>query len=132
MTVTARETAELIAFCKSIGLPLICLLGASYLYSIAEMYGTGEADGIKVTVPLPVQQWLDVNPSKTHGPVSCAIMAGLVWVRVKDAGILDIALSLGQAMQAQLADGPHSVGKEAQDALLVPYFNSVASTSSVQ
>lgn len=90
--------------------------------------GEEAPEGIKLSVPLPVQQWLDVNPNDKHGPVSCALMAGLIWVPIRDASMLDIAISLGQAMQAQLTH-PHPVGKEAQEALLMPYVNNFTPTS---
>lgn len=137
VTLSQSETKALNTFCKSIGMPLVGLMGASYLYTLSQEYGAAYAargeevpEGIKCTLPLPIQQFIDVNGNETYGPVSCAMMPGLVWVPTKDASVFDIAMSLGQATQAQLAH-PHPLGREAMDTLLMPYLSSVASTSSV-
>lgn len=137
VTLTQSETKALNGFCKAIGMPLVCLMGASYLYTLSQEYGALHAsrgeeipEGIKCTLPLPVQQFLDVNRNETHGPVSCAMMPGLIWVPTKDASVLEIAISLGQATQAQI-NHPHPLGQKAMDTLLMPYLSSVASTSSV-
>ncbi|PWN31728.1 uncharacterized protein FA14DRAFT_186246 [Meira miltonrushii] len=137
VTLSQRETKALNTFCKSVGMPLVGLMGASYLYTLSQEYGAAHAargeevpEGIKCTLPLPVQQFIEVNRNESHGPVSCAMMPGLIWVPTKDASVLEIAMSLGQATQAQITH-PHPLGREAMDTLLMPYLSSVASTSSV-